>query len=190
MRKLCYFVALTVDGKISGPNGETEHFPLEGDHIAAQIELLPETLPVHVRQALGLPAPQGRFDTVLMGRKTYAPALALGIADPYAPLATIVFSRELPARTEGKLRITAEDPAAVVRELRARPGRDIWLCGGGSLAGRLADEIDELVIKVNPVWSGAGVGLFDGPFRPTRLVLRDQRRFESGVVWLTYDRAR
>lgn len=190
MRKLCYFVAMTVDGKISGPGGEIDHFPMQGAHIQAQIDLLPETLPVHARKALGIPTRQARFDAVVMGRKTYAPALAIGITDPYAPLETVVFSRELPARSEGTLRVTAEDPVDVVRALKARPGRDIWLCGGGSLAGQLAEEVDELVVKVNPVWSRAGVGLLDGPFRPEGLVLRDLRRFDSGVVWLTYERAR
>lgn len=187
MRKLVYFVAASVDGCIAGPEGQFDFFPMEGDHIAAQCEELPETLPRHLRTALGLPERQARFDTVLMGWTTYGPALAVGETDPYAPLATFVFSRRQPAREEGLLRVTAEDPVEVVRALKAKQGRDIWLCGGATLASALRSELDELVVKVNPVLAGDGIRLFAGPFAPERLTLRARRAFESGVTWLTYD---
>lgn len=187
MRSLVYFVAATVDGCIAGPGGEFDMFPMEGDHIAAQGAELPETLPAHVRRALGLAERRSRFDTVLMGRSTYEPALRLGIADPYAPLETVVFSSTLPPRVEGGLRVTADDPSRVVRELKGRAGGDIWLCGGGKLASALLGEIDEIVLKVNPVVAGGGVRLFEGGYDPRRLALRSRRAFESGVTWLTFD---
>lgn len=189
MRKLTYFVATTADGFIAGPEGQTELFPVTGDHIEAQAEQLPETLPRHVRELLHVPERQARFDTVLMGRATYQPALSLGITDPYAPLETIVFSRTLAERSVGTLRITADDPRQVVRELKARPGKDIWLCGGADLAGQLASELDELIVKLNPVLAGDGIRLLRGDFHPEALVLRQQKVFASGVVWLTYERA-
>lgn len=187
MRKLVYFVATSADGSIAGPRGEIDFFPLQGDHIAAQLEELPETLPRHVRESLGVPTRIARFDTVVMGRTTYEPALAIGVTDPYAPLETIVFSRTLPPRSDGTLRVTGDDPVRVVRELKAREGRDIWLCGGGKLAGALVDEIDELVLKVNPVLAPGGIRPFDGSAPPRKLNLRARRAFESGVTWLTFD---
>lgn len=187
MRKLVYFVAITADGSIAGPGGEIDFFPLEGDHIAAQATELPETLPKHVRDLLGVPTRQARFDSVVMGRATYEPALAAGITDPYAPLETVVFSRTLPPRHDGTLRVTAAPPVDVVRELKARDGRDIWLCGGGKLASALLDEIDEVVLKVNPVLAPGGLRLFDGHAAPRKLALRSRRAFESGVTWLTFD---
>ncbi len=186
MRKLVYFVAASVDGFIAGPDGQYDFFPMEGDHIAAQAEELPETLPAHVREALGVATRQARFDTVLMGRATYEPALSAGVVDPYAPLETVVFSRSLPAR-EGSVRVTAEDPSLVVRALKAKPGRDLWLCGGAKLAAALASEIDELVVKLNPVLAGDGIRLAATGFAPRRLALRGTRTFRSGVTWLTYD---
>lgn len=187
MRKLVYFIATTADGSIAGPRGESDFFPMVGDHIAAQVEELPETLPRHVRDMLGVPTRQARFDTVLMGRATYEPALAVGITDPYAPLETIVFSRTLPARRDGGLTVTGEDPVHVVRELKAREGRDIWLCGGGKLASVLLEQIDEVVLKVNPVLAPGGLRAFDESAAPHALVLRERRAFESGVTWLAFD---
>ncbi len=80
------------------------------------------------------------------------------------------------------------DPAALVRELKTRPGRDIWLCGGGQLAGQLLDEIDELVVKLNPVVVGSGIKLVDSGFDPRRLTLTSARPFDAGVVVLHYTR--
>jgi dihydrofolate reductase len=187
MRKLVYFIATTADGSIAGPRGESDFFPMDGDHIAAQVEELPETLPRHLRDMLGVPTRQARFDTVIMGRATYEPALAVGVTDPYAPLETIVFSRTLPARRDGGLCVTGDDPATVVRELKARAGRDIWLCGGGKLASVLLAEIDEVVLKVNPVLAPGGLRAFDASAAPHKLALRARRAFESGVTWLSFD---
>lgn len=188
MRKLVYFVAVSVDGYIAGPKGEFDFFPLEGDHISTQLEELPETLPLHVRRALGVETRRARFDTVVMGRGTYEPAMSAGIVDPYEPLETVVFSRTLPAKISGRVRVTADDPVGVVRALKAAEGADIWLCGGGSLAGQLRDEIDELTVKINPVIAGGGVRVFATQYRPSKLVLRGRRGFDSGVTWLTYAR--
>jgi dihydrofolate reductase len=57
----------------------------------------PETLPTPVREQLGLTAPGTRFDTVVMGRNTYTPALEAGIRSPYAHLDQYVVSATLPA---------------------------------------------------------------------------------------------
>lgn len=189
MRRLVYFVATTLDGRIAGPDGRLDFFP-NGDHVQAQADELPETLPAHVREALGASSRASRFDTVLMGRHTYEPARSAGIEHPYAPLETIVFSRTLSPRDEGGLRITEDDPLRVVHALKAQPGRDLWLCGGGNLAAQLAGEIDELLVKVNPIVAGEGIPLLSGPFEPRALRLRDHRRFDSGVMWLTYDMVR
>lgn len=186
-RKLSYLIATTVDGFIASPDGRFDFFPMEGDHIAALASELPETLPKHVRAMLKLDAAPARFDTVLMGRGTYEPALSAGIAHPYDPLDTWVFSRTLTPKDEGGLHITADDPVAVVRALKAKPGRDLWLCGGADLAGQLVGEIDELVVKVNPVLAGEGVPLVRCGFHPRMLKLQSQRVFSSGVLWLTYD---
>jgi dihydrofolate reductase len=186
MRQLVYFVAVSADGFIAGPSGQFDFFPMQGDHILAQARELPETLPGPVRDALGVPFVRQRFDTVLMGRKTLEPARAAGLIDPYAPLDTIVFSRSEPATEQGSLRVTNEDPLLVARGLKARSGQDIWLCGGAQLAGALLPEIDELVLKVNPVLAGDGIRLFASGFSPRQLELRERRPFESGVTWLTF----
>ncbi|MBQ0893974.1 dihydrofolate reductase family protein [Micromonospora sp. U56] len=78
------------------------------------------------------------------------------------------------------------DPVEFVRELKRRDGGDIWLAGGGQLAGQLLPEVDELVVKLNPFLVGRGVPIVDREFDPRRFRLVETRPFDSGVVVLRY----
>jgi dihydrofolate reductase len=50
-----------------------------------------------LRAAFGVSPTARRFDTVLMGRKTYEVGLNEGITSPYQPLRQVVFSRSMQA---------------------------------------------------------------------------------------------
>ena len=63
----------------------------------------------------------------------------------------------------------------------------VWLCGGSTLAGALFDEIDRLVLKVNPILLGAGLPLFAS--QACGFEREDCRAFDSGVVLLSYRRS-
>ncbi len=130
-----------------------------------------------------------RFDTVVMGRGTYEPGLAIGVTSPYSHLRQYVFSSALTA-TDPDVHVVSEDPVEFVRNLKLEDGLGIWLCGGGKLAAVLRGEIDELVIKRHPMVLGAGIPLFDGPFEPTRFRLASTQTFDAGVQFVTYVRPR
>lgn len=122
MRKLVYYVAVSVDGFIAGPAGEVDSFVSVGDHMTRMIEDHPETVPL-----------------------------------------------------------------------------DIWLCGGGALAGQVAEEIDEFRLKVNPVLFGDGIPMLasrtsqadhSGRTGLLALPLRQRSRTDcaSGVSYVEYVR--
>ncbi len=169
MRSLTYYVAASADGYIAGPDGQFDFFGFDSDLAAWIIEEYPETLPVHAREALGIAdVDNRRFDTVVMGRLTYQPALDAGILSPYPHLHQVVFSTTLSPGSNG-VEVTGTDPLAHVRELKDSDGAGgIWLAGGGRLAAALRYEIDELVIKRNPIVLGAGIPLVAGSFAPNR----------------------
>ncbi|MBF4571488.1 dihydrofolate reductase family protein [Herbiconiux sp. VKM Ac-1786] len=192
MRELTYYVAVSLDGFIAGPEGQFDAFPVEGDHMQAITERFPDTVPTDYASSAGIDQSGGRFDTVLMGWNTYAVGLAVGVASPYRHLEQIVFTRthldEAPGGDEHPL-VTGADPVEVVRELKQREGRGIWLCGGGRLATALAGEIDRLVLKRNPVLLGAGIPLFEpGTYDPRHFDVVSTTAFESGVVLGEYVR--
>lgn len=185
MRKLTYYVATTLDGYIADPTGKFDMFPMEGDHIDAIVKEYTDTLPAPALAALGLVAPRSRFNAVVMGWRTYEVGFAQGVVNPYPHLTQIVFSKSHQSR-HPEVTVTADDPIETVRRLKAQEGSGIWLCGGGALAATLEAEIDELVLKVNPLVLGDGIRLFARPSRATPWRLESARTFQSGVAIMTY----
>jgi dihydrofolate reductase len=180
VRELVYYVAVTIDGFIAAPDGGFEAFLGDGDHTSVVFGEYADALPGHARAALGIDPPLTRFDTVIMGWNTLLPALEVGIGSPYPHLRQVVASRH--ARDVDPALVLTEDPLATVRDLKTENGLDIWLCGGGELAGALLPEIDRLVLKRHPLVFGSGIPLFgNAPYETLRLTPTRSRAFESGV---------
>lgn len=191
MRPLTYLVAVSLDGYIAAPDGTFDAFPQTGDHIAALLSEFPETIPAHVLSAVGLEASTDTFDTVIMGWNTFAVGLPHGIDDPYPHLRQYVLSRShAPDEVGGDVNLVAGDPVELVRLLKAEnsdSNTGIWLCGGGAIAGAVRDEIDRLVLQINPVVLGSGIPLFEpGPAPSRSFALESSRQFGSGVLMATY----
>ncbi|KJL27379.1 dihydrofolate reductase family protein [Microbacterium azadirachtae] len=188
MRELTYYVAVSLDGFIAGPEGQFDAFLLEGDHMAALTGRFADAIPTSFAQALGIAQERSTFDTVLMGWNTYAVGLP-DMPSPYAHLRQVVFTRRDPDPVDG-VDFTDADPVGVVRELKAQDGAGIWLCGGGALAASLASEIDRLVLKVNPVLFGDGIPVFGrGGYAPSAFTRTAATAFASGVTLLEYARS-
>ncbi len=185
-QKLTYLVSTSVDGFIAGPEGSLEGFLAEGPHLSALAEAYPEMFPTHLRAAMNIDSENVHFDSVLMGRLTYEVGLRFGIASPYGHLNQYAFSRSMRESPSAEVELVSSDPAEFVKQLKAKPGRGIWLCGGGALASSLVELIDELVLKVNPFLLGSGIKLFAEPIacRPLRVVSR--QTYENGVMVVRY----
>lgn len=187
MRKLVYYVGASLDGYIAGPGGEFDFLPVSEQITAWICDRYPETVPTHVRPALGIEdAPNKTFDTVVMGRGSYEPGLAAGVKSPFAHLRQFVASTTIPDAEDPPVTIVRADPLGVVRSLKEEEGQDIWLCGGGTLAGELLPEIDELIIKRYPVVAGAGIPMIRGNFEPTPFTPTTTESLDDGasITWL------
>ena len=186
-RRLVYYVACSVDGFIAREDGSLDWALSQGEHFADLIERFPEAFPAHLRRALGIPQNARRFDTVLMGRKTYEVGLREGITSPYEPLQQFVISRSLPEVPDPAVRVHRGSPLELVRQLKAEPGKDIWLCGGGKLAAGVFTEIDELILKINPVLIGTGIPLFEGVAGTRATALIEHKIYANGFVLARYE---
>jgi dihydrofolate reductase len=164
MRKPEYFAACTVDGFIAAQDGSLEAFFNDRAYFADLFESFPETCPDHLREVLGVRGENRHFDTVLMGRNTYALGLKIGLSSPYPTLKQYAFSTTMGESTDEDVTLVPENAAGLVGELKSEPGKDIWLASGASLAGNLFSEgfLDELLLKLNPVVLGSGIPLFPG----------------------------
>jgi dihydrofolate reductase len=188
MRTLTYLAAVTLDGYIAAPDGSFDFFPMSEEYARLVAEEYPETMPTHVRSALGITAPGTRFDTVVSGFATYDVGPRSGFPSPYSHLQQYVVSTRLEAPPHPEIKLIRADPVAAVRELKAADGKGIYLCGGGRLASALVAEIDELILKQSPVVIGAGIGLFAEGFDPQRFTLVEARTIDIGVTFATYRR--
>jgi dihydrofolate reductase len=186
MRKLKYYVACTVDRFISRHDGSFDFYLTEGEHIADLLESFPETIPAHLRSSLGVHSANKCFDAVLMGRRTYEVGTKIGVTNPYPQMKQYLFSRTIRESPDKNVELVSEDALSKVKELKRQSGKDIWLCGGGELATTLFPEIDELILKVNPILLGAGVPLFSGLVTQTDLELAGSKIYGNGFMLLRY----
>jgi dihydrofolate reductase len=170
MRKVVYGGAMSLDGFIAGPNGEHDWIVMDPD--------------------IDFAALMGRFDTFLIGRKTFEKMRGMAEAAPPTPgIRQFVFSRTLrPGDCPNA--ILSDDAARVVRELRTQPGKDIALFGGGDLFRSLlaAGLVDEVSVSLIPVLLGGGIPFLPPPADRARLKLKTHRIYDkSGTIILDYD---
>ena len=171
-RKVIVHIATSADGYIARPDGDLEWLTSR-------------------------PAPEGFYgmetfmrsvDTMVLGRKTYDVSLRMGGSFD-SKSRSIVFSRRAPpADVPAGVEFVSEAIGPFVRRLRAQPGKDIWLMGGGDIIASFLDEqvIDEFVISVAPVFIGEGIPLIAPRHRHVPLELLSVERFEDGLVQSRY----
>jgi dihydrofolate reductase len=167
LRRLRYGVAVSLDGFIAGPNGEF-------DWMAADPEL--DFAAIHAQ-----------FDTLLMGRRTYEVARVRAAGWPDLGHRWIVVSRTLKPEDHPGVTILSGGVAEAVAALKAEPGKDIWLCGGGVLFRALLDAglVDAVEVVLMPVMLGSGTPLLrEG--RRQNLHLEETKAMPSGIVMLSY----
>ena len=84
--------------------------------------------------------------------------------------------------------ILSSELAAAVRELKARPGRELQVHGCGALFRWLLDNdfVDEMTLFIFPVVVGQGTRLFPDTGRDRALELVESRATPSGVTIQVY----
>ena len=107
----------------------------------------------------------------------------------YGDIPTWVFShRRLPAIEGADLRFVQGDVVAVHRDMtEAAAGKNLWIVGGGDLAGQFADAdlLDEIQVSIAPVTLGAGAPLLPRRLTSSRLTLASVER-QGQFVAATY----
>ena len=167
-RRVCYGVAMSLDGFIAGPNGEFDWIVMD-----------PE---VDFEEDLK------RFDTLLVGRRTFDVMRGHGDSGSMGGMKVYVFSRTLKQSNHPKVKIAA-NAEEVVAELRGQPGKEIALFGGGSLFRSLVEAqlVDSVVVAVIPVLLGEGIPLMSPPAKRVRLKLTGSRLYaKTGTMRLEY----
>ncbi len=173
MRRIVYDFAMTLDNFICHEDDSVDGFVNEGPHLTDYLNRLE------------------KYDTVVMGRKTYEFGYAFGLTPgdrAYPHMEHYIFSTNLHLDSD-QVHIVADHQLEKIRELKDAEGADIYLCGGGAFAGFLLDHelVDQLVIKLSPVVFGAGKKAFGNSARSFGLSLVQSTTYDNGVMLLRYD---
>jgi dihydrofolate reductase len=157
--KTVYYTATTLDGFIADPADSLDWL---------FVQEIDERGPMNYDEFIA------RVGAIAMGATTYEWIRAWITAGrdkwTYSMPAVVFTHRDLPVVEGAELRFTAGDVRAVHAELLAAAGgKDVWVVGGGDLAGQFADAglLDEIVATIAPVTLGTGRPLF-----PRRYALR------------------
>ncbi len=174
MKKIILYIAASLDQRIAEPDGGLDWltgFPN------------PEKTDYGYKNLLA------SADTVIMGGKTYRELLSMDVIWHYPNQQTYVVSHHEWSAKENISFIT-ENIIETISELRNKPGKDIWLVGGGELLSMLlaADLVDEMQICYIPVILGRGIPLFPEQPKESEWELERSTSYESGVLRIDYKR--
>jgi dihydrofolate reductase len=183
---------VSLDGFVSGPNGEVDWIFRSGD------DATDEWIVDNLWQA----------GVLAMGSRSYYemaafwPSSDAPFAAPMNEIPKVVFTRKGLIDTPGAQATTAApvkgswvNPIVAsgelsdeVARLKAQPGKDIRALGGASFAQDLAAHglIDEYHLLVSPIALGKGVPLFSGLSKPLDLQLVSAKTFGGGAIALVY----
>jgi dihydrofolate reductase len=167
MRRVRYSVVMSLDGYIAGPKGEADWIPMD-----------PE---------FDFNALFSQFDTLLVGRRTFDTMMAAGRAS-IPGMKTFVFSRTLRQEDHPEVAILGNGYREAVAAMKAAPGKDIWLFGGGALFRSLAEDalVDTVEVGVVPILLGAGVPLLPSQSKRIKLSLTANNVHKTGMMSLEY----
>jgi dihydrofolate reductase len=130
------------------------------------------------------------IDTILFGRKTYDQSLKFdqkSVESNLSKTKNYVFTHK-PPKSKLNVAFVNEPVKDFASRLRATPGKNIWMMGGGGLIGSFLDAgaLDEFIIHVIPTFIGEGIPLIAPRHRSVELSLLSTHAYSDGVVRLHY----
>lgn len=174
MRKVILYIAMSLDGYIADQHGGVGWLGGDGSD-------------------LNSPGSYSRFlrsvDTIIMGYKTYQQIVSELSPDAWVyagKKSYVITHRHLESSDE--IIFTDKDLAILLAELKRKNGKNIWICGGASIANQLLDLelIDRIHITMIPTLLGDGLRLFSRRSKETRLELITTQS-NNGMTDLVYE---
>jgi dihydrofolate reductase len=179
--KTQYYTAASLDGFIATEEDSLDWlFPLG--------ELNETSFPSFIAEVGALAMGATTYEWML--RNADKVAASAGSPWPYTQPTWIFSSRSLPLVQGGDIRLVRGDVRPVHAAMREAAGsKNIWIVGGGDLAGQFYDArlLDEIIVQVGSVTLGRGKQIFPRRVTSPPLRLISARQMGSGFAELRYE---
>jgi dihydrofolate reductase len=179
--KTQFFTATSLDGFIATEDDSLDWlFPL-GD-------INDTSYPAFIKEIGALAMGSATYEWML--RHSDAVSASTGSPWPYSQPTWVFTSRALPALQGADIRFARGDVRPVHTDMRAAAGaKNIWIVGGGDLAGQFWDAglLDEILVQVGSVTLGRGKQLFPRRVTAPPLRLISVRQVGLGFAELRYE---
>jgi dihydrofolate reductase len=179
--KTQYYTATSLDGFIATEDDSLEWlFPL-GD-------VNDTSYPSFIAEVGALAMGSATYEWML--RHALTVREQVGRAWPYSQPTWIFSTRTLPVVTGADLRFVRGDVRPVHAAMRtAAKAKNIWIVGGGDLAGQFHDAglLDEIIVQIGSVTLGKGKPLFPRRLTAPPLRLQSVRQVGTGFAELRYE---
>ena len=179
--KTQYYTASSLDGFIADPNDSLDWlFPL-GD-------IADTNYPAFIREVGALAMGSSTYEWML--RHLVGPNAAKPQPWPYQQPTWVFTSRALPPVPGADIRFVKGDVRPVHEEMvKAAGGKNVWIVGGGDLAGQFYDQglLDELFVQIGSVTLGAGKPLLPRKITSPPLRLVSVRAVGTGFAEVHYE---
>lgn len=186
MKKIVWFMHISLDGFVAGPNGEMdwitvdeELFDYVGDHTNTSDMALYGRVTWQMMEAYWPTA----------GNQPNASKHDIEHSAWYSQVQKVVLSNSKQGESQPLTTFLGENFAEEISSLKQGDGKDIIIFGSPSAGQSLLKEglVDELWLFVNPVLVGKGIPMFPALEERMKLHLLEYTKFNNGVICLNYE---
>lgn len=178
--KTQYYVSSSLDGFIATQNDSLDWlFPL-GD-------IEQTSYPTFFANVGAIAMGSATYEWIL--RNAQAVSEQTGSAWPYTQPTWVFTTRTLPVIEGAHVVFAQGDVEAIHKQMRAAAGdKNVWIMGGGELAGQFHDAglLDEIIVTIGSATLGSGKPVFPRQVLSPGLSLQSVSQVGSGFAELTY----
>jgi dihydrofolate reductase len=178
--KTQYYTAASLDGFIATEDDSLEWLFTLGD-------LSDSSYPAFIAEVGALAMGASTYEWILRNADTVA--AETGSPWPYTQPTWVFTHRNLAIPEGADVRFVQGEVVPIHEEMRAAAGgKNLWVVGGGDLAGQFHDAglLDELIVQIGSVTLGKGKPVFPRRVLSPTLRLESVRQMGAGMVELRY----
>ncbi len=185
MRKIVVSMHITLDGFVSGPNGEMDWITLD-DEMFDFVGTFTQNADTALYGRITYQMMENYWPTA--GSKKDASKHDIEHSEWYNRVGKIVFSKTLKNSLNPKTIFLSKNISQEIQTLKNKKGKNILIFGSPTAVQSLIQYnlIDEYWLFVNPIILGKGKPLFPKRKNSIPLILQKTKKFPCGVIGLHY----